>query len=695
LLPATLQSEEWYGSQARHDTFDTEGDNSDMGMASVATFAIALCLMLVLPGLADAAREVNMLANPGFEEGGDMPSGWVVGTECWGTGEVVADARDSHSGKRCVRITPSKPGKWGLWSATRDIEAAPQCLGALYRICGWYWSPPGCNACPTVMFVNAAGERFDGFGVKLAAAGGWAFFDAAFRPADGTNRLTVELRADGIPGTVTYDDASVTLAAGRASCQEALARTLRGVASELRDWWCASLPGGGGVEFLLRNVCEADLLMRSEGRLDPGPNASAGAEVTFFRRGGAPTVVRQHLMQTNLTSEHVGNFAECEHIDLARIAPADWNGNVAVCLRANDLGNDCRMLAAVKLPRRLRSRLVGSRIVNAFESSGLPWNTEFLEETQLELRRLEERNYASHLRRLAGATRDNAGVVVLDATTKRRPDQWRDDLVKGTLEPTDQVQLLCAGGETESFQCLFVPPESRPGKLSAEMSELRSVAGSTIPADACKVHLVEYVPFQDQWWPDPLLCEQPFEPSKNGPPVFWVNVSVPAGQAPGVYQGKLHMRAERGGEGVAYIQVRVPAFSLPRENHLNTSFWVVRGRIAHYFNLPGPLPPAAFARYVDLAAEHRITLIDVTESDPMVDFYRESDGSLSYDWSRWDEYLRRLIEAGVTNIDVGMSGAVLSWFSDQRFGHRAVLPITAIDRATGEKVPIEEPFLQQ
>jgi hypothetical protein len=636
-----------------------------------------------------AGSPTNLFANAGFEAGGDRPDGWHLGMEGRGAGSATWEAKTAHSGARCVRVELTEHGDY--WMADQVLAEGTAGEDGLYRLCGWYRASEPSVAHPTVYSLNQAGGFLGAFEFSLPATDEWRFFDTVFRPREGADHFRVQLRVQGSPGAVWYDDVSlseVSDAAGFIAYHESLAEKLRADAASLEDWWSAIVPTEGGVEFRLRGAHGVRAAIKVRGQVEPSSDAFVGAELEY-KAAGKTSRVSIPFMPTPETAEMPEGEPVDRRLDLAELAPDDWDGTAILRLCAHGLGPSARVLAALEATREARQALVEAYLSNLYESPAgepLPWAAAFVGDAESELARLAARNLSRHLRGVLGVGDERPGVCAVDGLSKRRPDQWRDDLLSGDLKAADEVRLLCAGAETESFQCLFVPAAASPGKLTAEMTPLRAPAGAVLPSEACKVHLVEYVPFAGRWWPDPLLEAQPFEPSEWGPAVFWVTVSIPEGQRPGLYRGELVMRAERGGKARAVVRVRVPEFSLTRETHLNSSFWLFRAQIRRYFDLPDEPSPEAYGRYIDLATSHRLSPIDVLEGpcSPLVTVCREADGTLTYDWSRWDAYLTRAIDGGANTIHAAWTHWMGQYFSDRR-------PVAAIDRATGEKVSIGPP----
>ncbi len=659
-------------------------------LPAVLVVAFPPAVAIGAPSLQDAAGSpTNLLANGGFEAGGDRPDGWHLGMEGRGAGSAAWEAKAAHSGARCVRVELTEHGDY--WMADQVLPEGTAHQDGLYRLCGWYRASEAGVAHPTIYSLNQAGEFLGAFEFSLPAADGWSFFDTVFRPQGGADHFRVQLRVQGSPGVVWYDDVSlseVSDAAGFAAYHASLAEKLRADAGALEGWWSATLPTQGGVEFRLRGARSVRAAIKVRGQVEPSSDAFVGAELEF-QGEGKTTRVSIPFMPIRETAETPEGGPVERRLDVVESAPDGWDGTVVLRLSAHGLGPSARVLAALEATPEARQALVEASLSNLYESPAgepLPWAAAFLGGAEPELARLAARNLNLHLCGVLGAADDRPGVCALDGLSKRRPDQWRDDLLSGDLKATDEVRLLCAGAETESFQCLFVSAAPSPGKLTAEMTPLQGPAGAVLPSGACKVHLVEYVPFAGRWWPDPLLEAQPFEPPQWGPAVFWVTVSIPEGQRSGVYRGELVMAAERGGEARVAVRVRVPEFSLTKETHLNSSFWLFRAQIRRYFDLPDEPSPEAYGRYINLATSHRLSPIDVLEGpcSPLVTLYREPDGSLTYDWSRWDAYLTLAIDGGANTIHAAWTHWMGQYFSDRQ-------PVAAIDRATGEKLSIGPP----
>lgn len=631
---------------------------------------LSVCMMIVAlwaGGNLCHAAAPNLLANPGFEAGTDSPTGWGLGMEGKGAGSAIWSEERAHSGGRCVRVELATPGDY--YMAAQVTPPATADPAKLYRICGWYRANADDVAHPTVYSEDAGGKFLGAFEFNLPRADGWTFFDTVFAPKPGADHFRVQLRVTATPGVVYYDDVTLAEAAAFSHDFDTLADRLKPDADKLAGYWRVVTPAEGGLELRLRGTGKLHVAMEVVGTAGVGRDAFAGFEVTGDRPTRLP-ILGPGVAFGKIVTEAVS-----------------FSGLKTVRLVAHDLGPNCALLVAVAADPEVKTALIEGETARLYKSPAgepLPWAPRFVGDDGAAIKALSDATLPTHLRALLGAPTGKAAAVATDGLIKRRPDQWVDDILSGAVKGGAPVKLMCAGNEAESFQCLYVPAANSPGKITAAMSKLAADGGATLPADACKVSMVEYVPFQGKWWPDPLMDIQPFDPqpaTSVGPPVLWVTIRVPEGQKAGVYRGKLVVRSEKGGEASAAVEVRVPAFSISRETHLNSSFWLFRGQIRQYF---GADPTAdAYGKYIDLATSHRLSPIDVWEGpcQPLVKVFREADGTLSYDWSAWDVFIRRVMAGGGNTIHLGWTHNLISPY----------FPLTGIDRATGQPLKLSEP----
>ncbi len=140
-------------------------------------------------------------------------------------------------------------------------------------------------------------------------------------------------------------------------------------------------------------------------------------------------------------------------------------------------------------------------------------------------------------------------------------------------EPALKAELSAAGNESEAFQ-VAIRGRSDLRNVRVTLSG-NPVNGDGVELDAANftVQPVGYV-WCDKpaypvprtgWWPDPILNYAESVDAEAGMwQPFWVEVHVPAGQAPGVYEGKLNCTADGETIGEVGFSLTVRGFSLPK-----------------------------------------------------------------------------------------------------------------------------------
>ncbi|MFC2076670.1 glycoside hydrolase domain-containing protein [candidate division KSB1 bacterium] len=160
---------------------------------------------------------------------------------------------------------------------------------------------------------------------------------------------------------------------------------------------------------------------------------------------------------------------------------------------------------------------------------------------------------------------------------------YRDDSLPGPDTLIDTVPVTVAGGESESFQIVFLPCLEE-ANVRIEFTDLAGPGGESLGADRFECRPVEYVQFlgrrrRDQWWPpgygprmgwipDVLAGEGPYlcHGTLNNP--FWITVTPPTGQAPGEYRGSIRLKGDRYLDETIPLKVVVRDFSLPEHPSL-------------------------------------------------------------------------------------------------------------------------------
>jgi hypothetical protein len=127
-----------------------------------------------------------------------------------------------------------------------------------------------------------------------------------------------------------------------------------------------------------------------------------------------------------------------------------------------------------------------------------------------------------------------------------------------------------------------------------------------------KAHPLE-APRTERWLPEPLLPAAPFTVRPGGSQGTWVTVYARSRAHPGVYGGRVTVRAA-GGEILARLplSVRVRRFALPETFGLTTSFSYMDGFTKPLF--PDDWP-ARRRQAHDLLLDHRLNPDDITRTD--------------------------------------------------------------------------------
>ena len=206
--------------------------------------------------------------------------------------------------------------------------------------------------------------------------------------------------------------------------------------------------------------------------------------------------------------------------------------------------------------------------------------------------------------------------------------------------------LSAARNEHESFQTIVFPVAGDLDDVTWELSPIRNKRGQEIPATVRVVGYVDckqpsYTVPHGGWWPDPLLDyaagieEVPFGEVLP----LWVTLDVPPAAKPGIYHGKLTVRAKHAKPQSMGIRLQVWDFTLPEHTHLKTALsWRSMNPNLH----TGLSPGEALARYEDW----------------MLEEYYLNPGNIYGGPPAWTaERLRELIDNGLNAINLAYFNA--------------------------------------
>lgn len=256
--------------------------------------------------------------------------------------------------------------------------------------------------------------------------------------------------------------------------------------------------------------------------------------------------------------------------------------------------------------------------------------------------------------------------------------------LEGPIIGTAAAEIACARNEVESFQIVATPRGGTIEGLRPELSPLTLDGGGTIPAGAVTLYRAMLVPVRKSspraplpqgLYPDPLAPV--FDPDtgdritdfrrKDGTIVagrfnaghgvlwdgqhaaYWVDVAVPANQAPGVYTATFTLKADGAETAAIPVRVEVWDFALPdgptHENHFGGF-----GRVARQIGMDPSSEEwhAMEMEYLAMLAAHRI-------NPPIPDHLKPAvaeDGSVSFS-PEVDEAITDFVNTyHVTNIQV-------------------------------------------
>ncbi|MCF6238778.1 MAG: DUF6067 family protein, partial [Candidatus Marinimicrobia bacterium] len=145
----------------------------------------------------------------------------------------------------------------------------------------------------------------------------------------------------------------------------------------------------------------------------------------------------------------------------------------------------------------------------------------------------------------------------------------------------EDMEISLAKGEKESFQIVVIPAGEGITDVGITVGDLVSDGGINFYATSIDTAVVGYVQTQTDprsgtpyigWWPDPILSFlQTTDIGAGDAQSFWVRVSAPEDQAPGVYQGTLNVQTNGTTLFSFELTVRVRDFSMPATSPLPTA----------------------------------------------------------------------------------------------------------------------------
>jgi len=263
------------------------------------------------------------------------------------------------------------------------------------------------------------------------------------------------------------------------------------------------------------------------------------------------------------------------------------------------------------------------------------------------------------------STRRRVSIWVEDPLVQIRPDTLPENK-KG------QIELTACQGEYESGQVALRAKDEIIIHLKTE--NLTRVDGKgIIGVKNLQLRLVGYVIIKENTKGSPaseIICKAPCELPDPLLPLpeeiklkpgytqaIWLTVYVPRQASPGLYQGKITIQA---GNTKTFIPISLKVLNIPmpihRPLHLTNHFRAEN--IAKYHN-------------VKMWSEEHWQLLDVYAQDmgkhgqdtimtplELVDIWQEKDGELTFDYNRFDRWIKTFDKYGVAKlIELGHVGA--------------------------------------
>ncbi|MBN8231617.1 DUF4091 domain-containing protein [Corallococcus macrosporus] len=230
------------------------------------------------------------------------------------------------------------------------------------------------------------------------------------------------------------------------------------------------------------------------------------------------------------------------------------------------------------------------------------------------------------------------GVQVVSPLVKVRPD--------ATPKGAKEARLSAARGECEGTQLVLPPGVTR---VTMQPLALKG-PGAPLTVDAFREVFIDVkTPSNGEGktgpWPDALVpLSAPGNPKH--PTVVYVEVCVPAKQAPGTYTGSLSAAVDGKDLPAVPFTLEVQPFELPATSSLPNSFGISLYSIAKGHGIPAESPEAkALLRaYGKALLEHRVSAHGMSMDPPPVKF---QDGRAVLDWTAYDAEMGPFLDGSV------------------------------------------------
>lgn len=271
------------------------------------------------------------------------------------------------------------------------------------------------------------------------------------------------------------------------------------------------------------------------------------------------------------------------------------------------------------------------------------------------------------------------------------------------LKAERRADLAAARNEREAFQLVLQCGAETLRSVTVTTSALRhKSSGFQIPASQTELRLVGYTlvkepswrgPKRSGRWPDPMLELRPFDVPPGENRCVWVTVSVPDNSPAGDYTGKVTVQTGNSGRAVLPLALHVWDFTLPRQVHLATSYWMAKEWVTKLYPNNEGLARAdlsSWKPFYDVFGKYRLC----TDLWVPSKFVRREDGTYGVNVSQFVEhlgYFLRTWRPWVVQVGSGCWGG--SFFEniplhDAETGE----PLQVRDEKTGTRVPEKAPL---
>ncbi len=258
----------------------------------------------------------------------------------------------------------------------------------------------------------------------------------------------------------------------------------------------------------------------------------------------------------------------------------------------------------------------------------------------------------------------NNFIVMPVSCMKKVADNWLNPPSKQELPV-----LTSCGHEWSAFQLVILPRFKDVTNCTVAFDKLVGKNGE-ISGENIKLFKVGSVRQQNnsKKWADPIypLEKAPFTVKAKNIQSIWVQIYVPKGSAPGIYQGKVKIS----GNGIIQefpVTLNVLNFALPTKPRLRTAFGFAMLPLWNYYKRKNI--PELSKKYLANMLKHKVSIkslwlhgiyYDTTFLAPKI--IKKHDGTWSMDFSDYDRQLDALLPLGLNTIKVGFR----SWDGNYR-----------------------------